>query len=150
MYKIKWASFYDLKAIAQVECESLLYEPRLEPWHPSLHEMYTLWVMRYIKKSHKIIVALDMNKNKIVGFLSIDNVLKPYIQTLYVKPDYFRKGVGHELLNYIETYARNKGASEIFLDVEVSNFGAISFYTKHKFVQFKDNNSHLIKMVKEL
>lgn len=150
MYKIKWVSFYDLKAVAQVECESLPFEPRLEPWHPSLHEMYSLWLMRFIKKTHKIIVAEDIKTRKIVGFLSIDNILKPYIQTLYVKPRYFRQGVGHELLDFIETFTRNKGATEIFLDVEASNFGAISFYTKHKFVQFRDNNSHLIKMVKEL
>lgn len=150
MYKIKWASFYDLKAVAQIECESLPFEPRLEPWHPSFHEMYSLWVIRFIKKTHKIIVAEDIKTSNIVGFLSVDDILKPYIQTLYVKPDYFRQGVGKALLDFIESFARSKGASALSLDVEVSNFGAISFYTKHKFVQFKDNNSHLIKMVKEL
>lgn len=57
--------------------------------------------LRLLNKSSKVIIALDENTNKVVGFITAisDGVLSAYIPFLEVLPDYKNKGLGQELVN---------------------------------------------------
>jgi ribosomal protein S18 acetylase RimI-like enzyme len=53
-----------------------------------------------LEKSYKSIVAIDENKNTIIGFINAisDGVLSAYIPLLEVLPEYQKKGIGAELV----------------------------------------------------
>jgi ribosomal protein S18 acetylase RimI-like enzyme len=57
-----------------------------------------------------------------------------YIQTLEVLPEFRGQGIGGELLQRMESSAREAGASEIWLHVDAENAGAIRIYEKHGFM----------------
>ncbi|WP_172458051.1 GNAT family N-acetyltransferase [Anaerobiospirillum thomasii] len=137
--------------MASIECKALPYEVRAEPWSPSFKEMFSIWLCRYMQKTHRVLLAFDDASGKAVGFLSMDGSrIRPYIQTFYVRPDFFRRGVGTALILKAEELVRQNGGKRLVLDVEVNNFSAIAFYQRHNFVQSRLENSHLIKMIKEL
>jgi ribosomal-protein-alanine N-acetyltransferase len=53
---------------------------------------------------------------------------RAYVQTIEVAPEDRRRGVGEELLNWIECSASGAGASSIWLHVEAENAGAVRLY----------------------
>lgn len=54
-----------------------------------------------LNKSNKIIIAIDDNTNKVIGFITAisDGVLSAYIPFLEVLPEYKNKGIGKELVS---------------------------------------------------
>lgn len=54
-----------------------------------------------LKKSSKVIIAIDDQTNQVVGFITAisDGVLSAYIPFLEVLPEYKNKGIGKELVN---------------------------------------------------
>ncbi|MFA9556412.1 GNAT family N-acetyltransferase [Evansella sp. AB-rgal1] len=56
--------------------------------------------LRLLKNSWKVIVALDEESGKVVGFITAvsDEVLTAYIPLLEVLPEYKKKGIGRELV----------------------------------------------------
>ena len=57
--------------------------------------------LKLLKKSSKVIIAMDDNTNQVVGFITAisDGVLSAYIPFLEVLPEYKNKGIGKELVN---------------------------------------------------
>lgn len=56
--------------------------------------------LKLLKNSSHVVLALDENKNQIVGFITAisDSVLSAYIPLLEVLPEYKNKGIGNELV----------------------------------------------------
>lgn len=56
--------------------------------------------LQLLKNSNKVMLALDKEKNKVVGFITAisDGVLSAYIPLLEVLPEYKCKGIGKELV----------------------------------------------------
>ncbi|MEI4769079.1 GNAT family N-acetyltransferase [Psychrobacillus sp. FJAT-51614] len=56
--------------------------------------------LNLLKKSSKVIIAIDDNTKQIVGFVTAisDGVLSAYIPFLEVLPEYKNKGIGKELV----------------------------------------------------
>jgi ribosomal protein S18 acetylase RimI-like enzyme len=54
-----------------------------------------------LNKSSKVIIAIDDNTNKVIGFITAisDGVLSAYIPFLEVLPEYKNKGIGKELVS---------------------------------------------------
>lgn len=113
-------------------------------------------------KSYKELIS---NKDTAVFFAELDGVVAGFIhaivknapdnpifvprcfvsvESIGVRPDYNRRGVGRRLLEAIEAWAKEKGAISIELNVYEFNQGAISFYERLGF------NSHSRKMTKDL
>lgn len=63
------------------------------PPSPKIH-------LQLLKNSNKVVLALDKEKNKVVGFITAisDGVLSAYIPLLEVLPEYKCKGIGKELV----------------------------------------------------
>ncbi|KQL37180.1 GNAT family N-acetyltransferase [Psychrobacillus sp. FJAT-21963] len=57
--------------------------------------------LKLLKKSSKVIIAIDENTNQVVGFVTAisDGVLSAYIPFLEVLPEYKSIGIGKELVN---------------------------------------------------
>ena len=57
--------------------------------------------LNLLKKSSKVIIALDEDTNRVVGFITAisDGILSAYIPFLEVLPAYKNKGIGKELVN---------------------------------------------------
>ncbi|GEL03529.1 N-acetyltransferase [Rummeliibacillus stabekisii] len=56
--------------------------------------------LQLLKNSNKVVLALDKEKNKVVGFITAisDGVLSAYIPLLEVLPEYKSKGIGKDLV----------------------------------------------------
>jgi ribosomal protein S18 acetylase RimI-like enzyme len=57
--------------------------------------------LKLLKKSSKVIIAIDDNTNQVIGFITAisDGVLSAYIPFLEVLPEYKNIGIGKELVN---------------------------------------------------
>ncbi len=70
------------------------------------------------------------------GFILCSVVLEEAeILTLCVHPQQRRKGIATALLQRMETYLKEKGVKEFFLDVRSSNKAALQLYHHNGFVQ---------------
>lgn len=58
---------------------------------------------------------------------------KAYIRTIYVRKDYRKKGVGADMLEKIESWARNKKAGWIEADAYVANKDGLAFWETQGF-----------------
>ena len=87
-------------------------------------------------------VALD--EKSIVGFIASsitpDNKAKAYINELWLKPSYQRKGIGKMLIKFIESKYKKKKVKTMRL-VAKKNAGAFNFYKKIKYKEYKEYRS---------
>ena len=90
-----------------------------------------------IERSSSITWVAEENGRE-VGFSVVncsdeDIGVMAYIQTIEVTPEYRRHGIGLELLRRMESSARERGASVIWLHVDTTNEAAIGLYKAHGF-----------------
>ena len=69
-----------------------------------------------------------------------------YLEGIFVKEEYRSKGVGKELLNHCEKWAKMKGATEFASDCEITNLDSLRF---HLNIGFKEAN-RIICFVKNI
>lgn len=69
-----------------------------------------------------------------------------FIEGIYVKPEYRKKGISKNLIEKGESWLKTKGCSQIGSDIEQSNDTSYHF---HKNVGFKEVN-RLIAFIKEI
>jgi aminoglycoside 6'-N-acetyltransferase I len=69
-----------------------------------------------------------------------------FIEGIYVKPEYRKKGISKKLIEKGESWLKTKGCSQIGSDIEQSN---ITSYHFHKSVGFKEVN-RLIAFIKNI
>ena len=84
--------------------------------------------------------------DKLIGYviatLAIDSA---DILNITIDSGYQRQGYATKLLNHIVNEFSEKGAKEVFLEVRVSNNGAISFYNSQGFKQISVRNNYYMK-----
>lgn len=83
-------------------------------------------------------------REEIVGVIALKSSGKEgVVRFLYVKPGFQRKGIGSELLRFLEDYAKGKGLRKLSLVVHSRASWAIRFYRSHGFVTigFRDKGS---------
>ncbi len=93
------------------------------------------------EKSSAVLVA-EIGEN-LVGYAKVDvgtqcpaiTNAKVELATLYVQESFLGKGVGRELLNEAERWARQRTNASIWLTVNSKNARAIAFYAKHGYTQ---------------
>lgn len=68
-----------------------------------------------------------------------------YLEGMYVKDEYRKKGIGKKLLIQCEEWAKNKGCSEFASDCELNNTESLKFHLKlgfeeaNRIICFKKN-----------
>jgi len=69
-----------------------------------------------------------------------------FVEAIYVLPDYRKLGIGKELLNYAETYAKQKGITQLASDCLIDNHASELF---HKSCGFREEE-RVICFVKDI
>lgn len=140
--KIRKATKKDFKEIADI----LREESSKKPYN----EKYSLkTALKEVEKSSKNELYLAKNNKEIMGFIASeitpDDKRKAYINELWLKPIYKRKGIGMSLVKFIENIYEKKGVKTIRL-VSKRNSKAFEFYKKIKYKEYKE----LVFMEKKL
>jgi len=88
---------------------------------------------RILKSSFKSIVAIDNEKNQIVGFITIisDGILSAYIPLLEVIPAYREQGIGSQLLEMAL-----KELDDLYMVDLVCDEERVSFYEKQGMIKW--------------
>jgi len=87
----------------------------------------------------QLVLVADSGNGELIGFLEAS--IRPfvedchtdhvgYLEGWYVDPDHRQKGVGGELVRNAESWARQKGCTEMASDAEVGNEGSLTAHTK--------------------
>ncbi len=99
-------------------------------------------------------IYLYKSENKYIGYLQLsirndyvagcktNNVA--YLEGIYVEPDFQRKGIGKEMVDYAVKWAKQNGCTEFASDCYVSNENSIDF---HESVGFTEH-SRVVNFVK--
>ncbi|MBO5566336.1 MAG: GNAT family N-acetyltransferase [Succinivibrio sp.] len=170
----RWAdSTYDCYQIAKVELESAEYEERDDPLNYSVFQLQSVWSNRLKDGTHIAIMAIagenmqesgdrdvvenpsdrtvDHASEKVLGMVGIECPAGDgYIQSLYVLPKYFGKGIGRRLMQLAADFVRSHGGRELKVEVQPRNYGAQKFYRALHFRESQVKLSNLILMKKEL
>ena len=93
---------------------------------PLKQEVDFLWINRLIEDANGEIIAGLLSKMYCWNCL--------YIDTLWIKSEFRKEGLGSELLKEIESIAKEKGCHLIHLDT--FDFQAKDFYLKHGYEVF--------------
>lgn len=93
----------------------------------------------YIKKGGNFWIAIDENKNKIIGTIALENrntigILKRF----YIDKDYQRLGIGSSLYTVFESYVETKtNIKSLYLACGQSLTNAHNFYKKNGWEQLE-------------
>ncbi len=132
--KIRKATKKDFKEIAEI----LIKESSKKPYN----EKYTLKIaLKEINEFAKDELYIVINEKEIIGFIASnitpDNKEKAYIKELWLRPIYQKKGIGKSLVKFIEDKYKKRGIKTIRILVK-RNAGAINFYKKLKYAEYKE------------
>ena len=111
-----------------IENTSILFDDR-----PVSLEEFSTWV--YIK--HNIYKTfLIQQDNEFYGFCFLTRFRKKraYDKTaevgIYLRPDFTRKGLGQEILSYLEAIAREQGIEVLIASISGENVASLSLFRK--------------------
>lgn len=113
-------------------------------------------ILKDLKNQHfKYFIA--KYEDVVIGYTSISYIEDIEIESIVVKKDFQRLGIGNLLLNHIFCFAKLNNIQNIFLEVRSSNTPAINLYLKKGFKRinirknyYTDTNEDAIILKKEL
>lgn len=153
--KIEFAENSDMQEILNIKKQSHEYFVISRPdIYKESKMLYTEdFLYSFFNSIYKHIVVAKI-KNQIIGyaFIQMMKVDLPmltsrkymYVHDMAVSEEYRHHGVATKLLNYIENYSLNMGATKLELAVHLFNRNAISLYENIGF------NARSIRMEKDL
>lgn len=105
------------------------------------------YLLEYFGSDEKVAIVCEIEK-QIVGYVMLDFIVKP--ETVYsyeqkfvnicefgVLEDYRSKGIGKQLLEFVINFAKEKHFDEIRLDAWNFNNGAVEFYKRNGFENYR-------------
>lgn len=103
------------------------------------------------KLSHSAEIFNMYIDGDIVGNISVymNQGTQGYISSFAISSEYQRKGLGKKLWKEVESYAKDKNITEIFLEVSRKNKTAFLFYQCLGF-EIEETNEECIKMRKQV
>ena len=143
---IRKMAIKDLDKVYEIEKESYAH-----PWD----KLEFVKELKGNKFAHYFVCLLD---GKIVSFLGVWIVFEEaHITNIAVSPNYRKIGLGSMLIDFSVSFAKNKNAKRIVLEVRVSNKEAINLYIRKGFRvtsikknYYIDNFEDAYEMIKEL
>jgi 2-polyprenyl-3-methyl-5-hydroxy-6-metoxy-1,4-benzoquinol methylase len=102
----------------------------------------------YSKKIYDNAITFGkFNQDDLIGLVAAyDNLTEKFgwITNVSVDPNHSRKGIAGDLLDRCYEYFKNKGYSNIFLEVFLDNEKAIKLYIKQGFIKYKIKEGKMI------
>ncbi len=99
-----------------------------------------------LKNQDLIKLFLIEYENKVIGFANIMIIFSVWahgkaivLDDLFIKDEYRGKGIGREVLKYIELYAKENGYNRLQFQSELTNHNAFKFYTRIGYSSTKMN-----------
>jgi len=144
-FLIRRANPGDIPAIVPLEVKSFT-----DPWgETGIREAMELYLSSFfVAVAHGTIIGFCGG-----GIEDTGDVIYGHLCTLVVADEYRHRGVGRELLRWIEDDLRQKGAVAIQLEARISNHNAIAFYKKLGYQEifcydsyYKDGEDGLVMM----
>lgn len=139
-YIFRYATINDVIGVKQVILESI---KNCFDDHHGEEEIIENWcknktnenILKWILDDQNICVTVENINHEIVGF-ALFNLKQQMLLLCYVKPAYQAKGIGKELLNLIESLARDKGIFHLKLN---SSKTALKFYLNLGYILGKEH-----------
>ena len=135
-------------------------------WNLHENKKFTQSVYDELKSGNRItFVYKDLESKNFLGEVSIvfshdDKILytikdnRIYLSRLIVKDTCRNQGIGTALCDYVFKFCKNLGYKEMFLGVNLDNFGAIKLYHKLGFTKIlavdKDEHGEYMVLLKKL
>jgi len=133
-FTIRKAIKKDFKEIANI----LVKESSKKPYDDNYNSKMAFKKISELSKQE--LYAATKGK-EIIGFIAsnitLDNKKKAYIEELWLKPSYQRKGIGKSLVKFVEDIYKKRGVKIIRL-VTKRNAGAFKFYKKINYQEYKE------------
>jgi aminoglycoside 6'-N-acetyltransferase I len=60
-----------------------------------------------------------------------------YVEGIYVKPNYQKKGIAKKLMNCAENWAKQKGYNQLASDTQITNYASIDFHKQIGFAEIE-------------
>ena len=132
--KIRKATKKDFKEIAEI----LIKESSKKHYK----EKYTFKkALKEIRKLSKKELYVSKNEKEIMGFIAssinLDDKKRAYIDELWLKLKYQKKGIGKEFMDFIEDKYKKKSVENIRLTTK-RNAKALKFYKKINYKEYKE------------
>ncbi len=146
---------YTVRALTESDLSEWL-RLRLLLWDESGEDDHKAEMVDIIEHSDSQLVAVvDLGGGRLAGFLeasirshvedcATDNV--GYLEGWFVEESYRRSGMGSELVDYAEQWARQKGCTEMASDAEIDNLVSQRAHTQLGYIE----TSRLVHLRKEL
>lgn len=136
-FEIRKAEVNDLNAWAKMRNQ--LWPDKLQIHRDELQEFFSGTSIDIVAT-----YVIDSGNDDICGFIELNlrnfaegsrNGQVPYIEGWYIKPAYQNQGLGKQLMQQAETWAKQQGFSELASDTEIDN---IKSQTIHKKLGFEE------------
>lgn len=131
---IRRATYEDIPMIQKIAVESWrhTYQQNIPP---KLQQQFLAFDYNYRQLRRRIdttIFFVAVQQDDIVGFANFSIGERNELETIYLSPSVFRKGIGHQLVEAGESLY--PAGTELYVRVNAENERAIAFYTAHHFM----------------
>lgn len=124
-------------------------------WDGSSEDEHRAEMMDIYEHTDTQLVLVAVANNRLIGFLEAS--IRPfvedchsdhvgYLEGWYVEPEYRQHGIGRELVREAESWARQRGATEMASDAEIGNEMSLQAHTKLGY----EETSRLVHLRKDL
>ena len=84
----------------------------------------------FMINSEEFSVYFIFAENEIAGYLILQHKKPLYVQSLYLLPEFQRKGIGRKTFEFIRENCRKEGTKKFYLGCHPENKNALGFYEK--------------------
>lgn len=135
----------------------LLEQLAREIWHLHYPAIISRAQIEYMLEAHYSPCAIETsmngganwflieNESAVVGFFAVAkcNDSRWKLEKIYLHPTVHNRGIGKEVMQFLCTLLRNKGANTLTLNVNRKNYNSIEAYFKFGFKISKEEDNYL-------
>lgn len=136
---IRPASENDLESICSIFNHAILHTTAVYHYEPYTLAMMQQWFQLKQEQNYPVIVALQ--NNKVAGFASY-GTFRPYSAyqftaeiSVYIDPDYQKKGIAKMLYNSLIPMAKQNGIHSLIAGIDAQNEISIRLHEQYQFIQ---------------
>jgi ribosomal-protein-alanine N-acetyltransferase len=108
-------------------------------------------------RNRDCVVLAARDRRRVIGFAIMEfYAIHAHLNLFAVQPGYQRRGVGRQLLEWLEASARTAGIFKVHLELRATNDGARAFYEKLGYVSagrkaaYYDGREDAVRMTHDL
>ncbi|GAB4188217.1 MAG: GNAT family N-acetyltransferase [Thermoflexibacter sp.] len=119
------------------------YEEELKNYQSIIDSSHEICLLAKVQEQYIAFIHLTIRNDYVAG---TTNSPVAYIEGIYVKPNFQKRGVAKALITVAENWAKQKGLKQIASDTEITNLSSIYFHKKVGFSEVE----RIVCFVKDL